>query len=293
MRKMIGSSVAMSGLLLWAVATSCAFSLTPEEEFKTYSLWSFNAKVKLLNDWNDVLKKSVYSYIPYHEEKGLIREPEWMLNAYCFVLRKHGKKYNVFYADISEYDSSNFLFIKDNVAVVYTPYLKIHGSKEKIYDSQKLKCMIREVEEALFQEKNSEKVMELVRQLHSLKEASYEIESYSKQLPEEVVQPMVKIMKNFRELQPENKKLEGYELNALYDYMWSGESLALNFYGFDSSLFGVSIGHFISPRSAPIYVGSIFNDLIRYIKSDPVHEQMDLKWLKGEMEKLPFVRDYH
>lgn len=62
MRKMIGSSVTMSGLLLWAVAASCAFSLTLEEEFKTYSLWRFNAKVKLLNDWNDVLKKAVSDY---------------------------------------------------------------------------------------------------------------------------------------------------------------------------------------------------------------------------------------
>lgn len=72
-----------------------------------------------------------------------------------------------------------------------------------------------------------------------------------------------------------------------------GESLVLTFYGLDSSLFGVSLRFFTIPGSPGIYVGSIYIDLIRYVKSDAAHEQMDLDWLKGEMKELPFVKDVH
>lgn len=293
MWKMIGNNIVVPGLLLWLIAASYAFSSTSEDDFEGNCLWSFNAKVKLLNDWKDVLKSSGHSYIPYHEEDVLVREPEWMYNVYKSILEEHGKKYDVFYVDISEYEQSNFLFIKNNMVFVYTPYLKIPGCKEKIYDAEKWKGMIRDVEEELFQEKNPEKVMELVRQLRSLKEAAYEVESYSKRLPDEIVKPLVMIMKGFQELHKGNRRLKGYELDTLYDYMWNGESLVLTFYGLDSSLFGVSLRCFTISGSPGIYVGSIYIDLIRYVKSNPAHEQMDLDWLKGKMKELPFVRDFH
>lgn len=288
---MIRNSIVISGLLLWIVGIACASSAVNGKDVKEDSLWSFNAKVKLLNDWNCILQKSIHSYIPYHEENGLFREPEWMYNSYCSILKKNRTKYDVFYADVSEYEPSNFLFIKNNIAFVYTPYLKISGCKEKIYDLVKLKSTIENVEEELFQEKNPQKVMELVRKLCLLKEAPYEIESYSKRLPEGIAELMVKIMKNFQELHPKTNRLEGYELDALYNYMWSEESLVLKFYGFESSVFGVSIRCFTASGSPTIYVGSIFNDLIRYVKSEPSHEQMDLDWLRREIKELPFVKD--
>lgn len=151
------------------------------------------------------------------------------------------------------------MFIEDNIAYVYTPYLKISGCKEKIYDSVKLKSTIENVEEELFQEKNPQKVMELVRKLHLLKEAPCEIDSSSKRLPEGIAESMVKIMKKFQELHPKNKRLEGYELDALYNYMWSGESLVLKFYGFESSLFGVSIRCFTASGSPPPFMWHQFS----------------------------------
>lgn len=73
---MIRNSIVISGLLFWIVGIACASSAVNGEDVKEDSLWSFNAKVKLLNDWNCILQKSIHSYIPYHEENGLFREPE-------------------------------------------------------------------------------------------------------------------------------------------------------------------------------------------------------------------------
>lgn len=171
--------------------------------------------------------------------------------------------------------------------------MKIPGSEEKIYDFGGLKCLINEVEENLFQERDPQKVMELVRWLHSLKEAVCTEEIYSKRLPAEIVQLIVKSVKTFRELQSKDMFVNGYELAAIYNYMWDGESQELWYYGLNSSLFGVSIKHRTAPGSPAVYVATIFDDVIRYVKSKPTHEKVALDWLRKEMKELPFVRDFH
>lgn len=291
MWEMIKYAVLSSLLFLGGTGTN-AYSISAKEWELNY-LWLFDMKIKLLNDHADMLKRSVTSYIPYHEEDSIIKKPGWMYNIYLSMLEKHERKYDMFYACVSESEQCDFLFIKDNVAFLCSPYLKIPGSEEKIDNFGELKCLIDEVEENLFQEENPQKAMELVRRLHSLKEAACAEENYSKQLPKEIVQSILNIVRTFRGLQSEDMCLNGYELTAIYDYMWDGESQELWYYGLDSSLFGATIKHRTAPGSPAIYVATIFDDLIRYVKSKPAHEQVALDWLKEEMKELPFVRDCH
>ena len=149
------------------------------------------------------------------------------------------------------------------------------------------------MEEQLFKEENHEKVLELVRQLHMLKSAACEIEVFSKQLPSEITRLILKIMQTFKGLQSTDKTLNGYELEAIYDYMWDGEAQKLQFYGLNSSLFGASIQSITVPGSPGICVGRMFNNLARYVKSKPANEQSELDWLRMEMKELPFLRDFH
>ncbi|MCD8060719.1 MAG: hypothetical protein LUE13_00025 [Akkermansiaceae bacterium] len=288
---MIRSIVTLS-LLLFGGGEVVADSQSYEEREREY-VWLFDMKIKLLNNHEDMLKSSINSYIPYHEEDCLVKEPRWMHNIYLSMQEKHGKKYDVFYAYVSELERCDFLFIKGNIALVCSPYLKIPGSDEKIYSSDELKYLINEVEEELFTEEKPEKVMELVRRLHALKEARCGEEICSRALPPEVAQSLVKIMKTFRGLQPEGTWLNGYELGAIYDYMWDGEPQEFWFYGSGSSLFGASILHRTVPGSPTVYVASIFNHVVRYVRSKPADMKGELDWLKEEMEELPFVRDCH
>lgn len=292
---MIRSIVTLS-LLLFGGGEVVADSQSYAEQEREY-VWLFDMKIKLLNSHEDMLKSSVNSYIPYHEENRLIKEPRWMYNTYLSMQEKQGKKYDVFYACISKLERCDFLFIKDNMAVVCSPYLKIPGSDEKIYNSGELEYLINEVEEELFAEEKPEKVMELVMELvsrlHALKEACCSEEICSRSLPPEVAQSLVKIMKNFRGLQPEGTWLNGYELEAIHDYMQDEEPPEFCFYGLGSSLFGASIWHRTVPGAPTVYVVSIFNDVIKYVRSEPANAQGELDWLKEEMEELPFVRDCH
>lgn len=262
-------------------------------EFEENCLWKLDKKIKLLNEWELILEKSIYSYIPYHEKNSLIKTPEWMYNIYLEILKRWEGKYDVFYAYISDTGQCNLVLIKEDIVFLCTPYLKIPGSEKKIYDSGELKCMIEEVEEQLFKEENHEKVLELVRQLHMLKSAACEIEVFSKQLPSEITRLILKIMQTFKGLQSTDKTLNGYELEAIYDYMWDGEAQKLQFYGLNSSLFGASIQSITVPGSPGICVGRMFNNLARYVKSKPANEQSELDWLRMEMKELPFLRDFH
>ena len=260
-------------------------------EYERNCLWKLDKKIKLLNEWEDILGKSFYAYIPYHEEDSLIKNPEWMYNVYLEILERCGKEYDVFYASISDSEQCDLFLIKDDTVFLCTPYLRIPESEKKIYDSGELKYLIEKVEEQLFNEKNPQKVLELVRQLHALKSAVCEVEFFSKPLPPEMTRSIVKIMQTFKSLQSTDKTLNGYELEAIYDYMWDGEVQRLLFYGLNSSLFGASIQSMTIPGSPGICIGRMFNNLARYVKCKPANEQGELDWLKMEMKELPFLRD--
>lgn len=281
--------VVVSILLFLGGVNGNAWNSTPKE-FELDYLHLIEAKIRLLNNWSEVLEKSIYSYIPYHEENALIKEPMWMFNLYLKIIEKY-KKYDVFYARISDLEKCNLFLIKDNTVFLYTPYLKIPGSEKKIYDSGELKYLIEEVENQLFKEKNPQKVLELVSQLHALKNTVCEVDFSSKRLPPEITQSIIKIMQTFKSLQSTDKTLNGYDLEALYDYMWDGEVHGLMFYGLNSSLFGASIQSLTVPGSPGICIGRMFNNLSSYIKSNPANEQSELDDLKMEIKELPFLRD--
>lgn len=276
-----------------------ASAVSSEETASNYA-YLMDFKIKIFNDYEELLKRAIKSYIPYDpgDDGGLVtKEGEvnglpWMHNIYLDMMEKHQKTYDLFYASIGEHEQCNFLLIKNNTAFLYTPYLKIAGFPEKVYSPYRFDELLHELEDQLFQEKDPQKVVEMVDRLRCFREAACEVETHTKPLPQEIVQSFTKITKALKHLQPEEKKVNAYELGIIYDCMWDGEEQAIWYYGLDSSIFGASVCFLTAPGSPSMNVARIWNGLIMYIQSKPANEQITLDWLKKEMSELPFTKNF-
>lgn len=85
--------------LLIAVVFFQHASAASTAEFEAACLQVFEDRAKLLNDNMSILKKSVYSYIPYSDDMAL-ETGSLPLNIYQEILRKCDGQYDVFYASI-------------------------------------------------------------------------------------------------------------------------------------------------------------------------------------------------
>lgn len=144
-------------------AASCA-------KLEAACLQVFEDRAQLLNENMGILKKSVYSYIPYSDETAL-EIGSLPLIIYKEILEKCRNQYDVFYASIHPEVSYHFLAIKNNRIFVWKPYLKVPGSSKKWYSELEIRGEIEHLEKKLFEENDAEMLIDLVKELKNLKSA--------------------------------------------------------------------------------------------------------------------------
>lgn len=274
-------------LLVAGVFFQCV-SVASTAEFEAIRLQLFEDRGKLLNDNMGILKKSVYSYIPYSDSMAL-EAGGLPLIVYKEILRKCDNQYDVFYASIHPEISYNFLAIKNNRVFVWKPYLKVPGSSKKWYSELTIQGKIKCLEEKLLEEKNSEVIMELVKEWKNLKSASWEIEEYSNPISTEVLNSIYKVLTNFWKLQVPAKGIDHTELLLLSEFfMSSGE---FSYYGMNSKMFGVSFRDYTVPGTPAKEVIELMDDLINY-GCDATVQENDPKthFDIGSLEYDPFIK---
>ena len=257
-------------------------------EFEAICLQVFEDRAKLLNDNMSILKKSVYSYIPYSDDTAL-EIGSLPLNIYREILRKCDGQYDVFYASIHTEISYIFLVIKNNRIFVWKPYLKVPGSSEKWYSELAVRGKIKCLEEKLLEEKNSEVLMELVKEWKNLKSASWEIEEYSNPISTGVLNSIYKVLTSFWKLQVPSKGIDSTGFFLLSEFFMS--SGYFSYYGMNSKIFGVSFRDFTVPVTPAREVIGLMDDLIDY-GCDTTVQENDLKthFDIGSLEYDPFIK---
>lgn len=257
-------------------------------ESEAIYLQLFEDRRKLLNDNMGILKKSVYSYIPYSDEMDLQTE-NLPLIVYEEILRKCDRQYDIFYSRIHPEISYDFLAIKNNRVFVWKPYLKIPGSSEKWYSELEIRGKIKCLEEKIFEEENPDILLELVKELKNLKSASWEIEEYSNPISTETVNSIYKVLTGFWKLQAPAKGIDCMGLLLLKDFFMS--SGHLSYYGMNSRIFGVSFRDYTVPGTPAMEVMGLMDDLINYgcdttVKENDPKTHFDI----GSLEYDPFIK---
>lgn len=235
-----------------------------------------------------ILKKSVYSYIPYFDDR-ILELGGLPLIVYKEILRKCDSQYDIFYSSILPEISYNFLAIKDNRVFVWKPYLKVNGSSKKWYSELELRWEIECLEKRLFEEKNSDILIQLVKELKNLKSASWEIEEHSNPISTEAVNSIYKVLTSFWKLQTSSEKINHIELLLLKEFfMYTG---SLSYYGINSELFGVSLKNYTVPGSPAREVIGLMDDLIDYGCDSTVQENDPRTHFDvGSLEYDPFIK---
>lgn len=279
----------MNKLYILAVGVffQCA-SAASNAELEAAYLKVFEDRAQLLNDNMSILKRSVYSYIPYFDDKSLeLGGPPLII--YEEILRKCDYQYDIFYSSILPEISYNFLAIKDNRIFVWKPYLKVNGSSKKCYSEVELRGEIKCLEKRLFEEKNPDIIIQVIKELKNLKSASWKIEEHSNPISTEAVNSIDKVLTSFWKLQTSAKRIDHTELLLLKEFfMYTGY---LSYYGINSKLFGVSLMNYTVPGSPAREVMGLMDDLIDYGCDSTVQENDPRTHFDaGSLEYDPFIK---
>lgn len=276
-------------ILFIAVCFQCVSAASCAELEAAY-LQVFEDRAQLLNGNRSVLKKSVYSYIPYSDDKTLDLGGLPSI-VYEDVLRRCGGHYDVFYAGILPEISYHFLVIKNNRVFVWKPYLKIPGSSKKRYSEVELRWEIKCLEERLFEEKNADVLIELVKELKNLKSASWEVEEHSNPISTRAVNLIYKVLTGFWKLQVSDRGIDHSELFLLREFFMN--SGPFSYYGLNSKIFGVSLWNYTVPGTPAIEVMALMDDLIDYGCDTTVQEnEPDTYFDIGILEYYPLIKHF-